>query len=545
MRDRPYCSHLSFLYDTCMFLTSRDLVYNLQLACFREARSATRPRFYIVMKLQERLRHKHKTAKHEVAKLKHKIAKCELLAKLQSEFAKRRACIARKIMTRRRAAARPDKKRDILSGLEPDILARIGALAVDNDLPSIFRASAVCKSMRAALSPLCKTIEAKERPHIEQRRLNRELAAELAAAREAAAAARAAKAMKPAPTAQSQIAERARDPRLCLQYSKEIDIHLRELELEHRASPYFMHVCEAFATRTPDPDHCRCLAPSPSHRPPSPHSLSGLPPLCLAPPSLPMCLSQSQRDINAKMRGILIDWLAELNVEVTFQDETLYLAVNYIDRFLSHVPVCRSKLQLVGVACFFIAAKYEETDPWCVDELVVCCDNTYKREEILRMERTVLNRLNFELSVATTKCFINRFHASFHAGEQLCDSMTEMLCKYLCELTLQEYAFLKYRPSEIAAAGLLLALHTMTMHTARRITRSGLTRSGSSPASLWTPLLEQASGYGADELADCVAKMHTVYRKAETSDLQAVREKYAREKFLSVAMLTPPDTPPG
>ena len=36
-------------------------------------------------------------------------------------------------------------------------------------------------------------------------------------------------------------------------------------------------------------------------------------------------------------------------------DETLYLAVNYIDRFLSQMAVLRGKLQLVGTAAMLIA----------------------------------------------------------------------------------------------------------------------------------------------------------------------------------------------
>ena len=59
------------------------------------------------------------------------------------------------------------------------------------------------------------------------------------------------------------------------------------------------------------------------------------------------------------MRGILIDWLVEVAEEYRLEAETLYLAVNYIDRFLSHVPVNRSKLQLVGVTCMLVASKYE------------------------------------------------------------------------------------------------------------------------------------------------------------------------------------------
>ena len=63
------------------------------------------------------------------------------------------------------------------------------------------------------------------------------------------------------------------------------------------------------------------------------------------------------------MRSILIDWLVEVAEEYRLVPETLYLAVNYIDRFLAHVPVNRSKLQLVGVTCMLIASKYEEIHP--------------------------------------------------------------------------------------------------------------------------------------------------------------------------------------
>lgn len=123
------------------------------------------------------------------------------------------------------------------------------------------------------------------------------------------------------------------------------------------------------------------------------------------------------------MRSILVDWLVEVAEEYRLVPETLYLAVNYIDRFLAHVPVNRSKLQLVGVTCMLIASKYEEIHPpvrrvslalvdsvficlhlaQAVDEFVYISDNTYKREEILHMEGMILNRLKFDLSVATTR----------------------------------------------------------------------------------------------------------------------------------------------
>jgi cyclin A len=65
---------------------------------------------------------------------------------------------------------------------------------------------------------------------------------------------------------------------------------------------------------------------------------------------------RKQPDITYAMRSILVDWLVEVAEEYRLQTETLYLAVSYIDRFLSFMSVVRAKLQLVGTAAMFIAA---------------------------------------------------------------------------------------------------------------------------------------------------------------------------------------------
>ena len=65
---------------------------------------------------------------------------------------------------------------------------------------------------------------------------------------------------------------------------------------------------------------------------------------------------RKQPDITTSMRNILVDWLVEVAEEYKLHRETLCLAVNYIDRFLSHMSVLRGKLQLVGAASMFLAA---------------------------------------------------------------------------------------------------------------------------------------------------------------------------------------------
>lgn len=72
----------------------------------------------------------------------------------------------------------------------------------------------------------------------------------------------------------------------------------------------------------------------------------------------------------------------EVTEEYRLVPETLYLTVSYIDRYLSSKEINRDKLQLLGIACLLIAAKYEEICPPQVEELCYITDNTYIKDEV-------------------------------------------------------------------------------------------------------------------------------------------------------------------
>lgn len=55
------------------------------------------------------------------------------------------------------------------------------------------------------------------------------------------------------------------------------------------------------------------------------------------------------------MRAIIVDWIIEVAIEYKLGSETCFLSVNYLDRFLSKKSVEKYNLQLVAVACIFIA----------------------------------------------------------------------------------------------------------------------------------------------------------------------------------------------
>jgi len=69
-------------------------------------------------------------------------------------------------------------------------------------------------------------------------------------------------------------------------------------------------------------------------------------------------------------------------------EETLYLTVNLIDRFLERQTVSRKKLQLVGVTAMLLACKYEEISVPVVEDFIVISDRAYTRTEVLDMVTT-------------------------------------------------------------------------------------------------------------------------------------------------------------
>ncbi|KAK1927007.1 putative cyclin-dependent protein kinase regulator [Papiliotrema laurentii] len=160
-----------------------------------------------------------------------------------------------------------------------------------------------------------------------------------------------------------------------------------------------------------------------------------------------------QTEIEWTMRTTLIDWLLQVHLRYHMLPETLWIAVNIVDRFLSVRVVSLVKLQLVGVTAMFIAAKYEEILAPSVDEFVFMTENGYTKEEILKGERIILQTLDFTIS---SYCSPYSWVRKISKADDY-DIQTRTLSKFLMEVTLLDHRFLRCKASMIAAIGMYLA----------------------------------------------------------------------------------------
>lgn len=108
---------------------------------------------------------------------------------------------------------------------------------------------------------------------------------------------------------------------------------------------------------------------------------------------------ERQKEINSKMREILIDWLVDIHFQFKMKSRTLYLAVYLIDTYLSYKQIQRKNYQLLGIGAFLISCKEEEMKPPSMEDLIYLTDFAYTKESLFEMEIDILKTVDFNLII--------------------------------------------------------------------------------------------------------------------------------------------------
>jgi len=224
---------------------------------------------------------------------------------------------------------------------------------------------------------------------------------------------------------------------------------------------------------------------------------------------------------NEKMRSVLIDWLVEVQIQFKLLQETLFLTVNTIDRFMAveGKSIPRSNLQLVGVSAMFLVSKIEEIYAPSISDFVYITDNAYSETEIRQMELRIIRALNFDLCQPISLNFLRRYSK---AGEV--DVQQHSLAKFSLEVCLLDCGLVGVPGSLLASASLCLSL--LLLDGANTLD------------TVWTDTLAFYSGYSRDAVLELVPKIASnMANLMKSNKLLAVKNKYKSTKFLKVAEL--------
>lgn len=219
----------------------------------------------------------------------------------------------------------------------------------------------------------------------------------------------------------------------------------------------------------------------------------------------------NQSDINHRMRAILIDWLIDVHLKYKLVPQTMYIAVNLIDRYLEKNETNRAKLQLVGVTAMFIACKYEEIYPPDLKDFVYITDGAYVKQDVLDMEYKMLKSLEFNITFPTQWSIFEIYKKKLDL-----DDKTFKLAWFLMELCLIDYKILKFKMSYIAASAILIAIKTL-----------GIYRNDFS----------SVIGIEENQLEECCKEIYNYYVYNSTHNLQAIRKKFAMTRYNEVSKI--------
>jgi len=199
-----------------------------------------------------------------------------------------------------------------------------------------------------------------------------------------------------------------------------------------------------------------------------------------------------QIKLKPHMRKIVTDWMLEVCEDHQCQPEVFYLSINYLDRFLSKVNIQKNQFQLVASVCVFIASKFSEVIPISSEKLCCYTDNAFSFEEIRDWELTVLNVLNWELSVVTSQSFLEHFINGLSLDKSFNLQSVRRHAETLTTIAATEYKFLKLKPSIVAAACLSAACSGLSndQEKAASLLRSLSDRIEASPQTILTTLIQ-------------------------------------------------------
>ncbi|KAK9387247.1 cyclin-like protein [Lipomyces mesembrius] len=235
-----------------------------------------------------------------------------------------------------------------------------------------------------------------------------------------------------------------------------------------------------------------------------------------------------QPELEWHMRPYLLDFLVESHLSLRLQPQTLFLAVNLIDRYCSRRVVFKKHYQLVGCAALWIAAKYEDKKdrvPTVRELKVMCCD-AYEEDMFVQMEGHVLSTLEWTIGHPTVDTFLRQILRCN------CYPSLEHLALYLCEISLFHKSFLGFTPSVIASAAHIVAQHIL-------MNRTGVFTHVSSPdVAHYVSLLSQYILHPPSQ------SLQKKYSSSSVSQVALILQDFVVRQQHSISTL-PPTPPPS
>ena len=231
---------------------------------------------------------------------------------------------------------------------------------------------------------------------------------------------------------------------------------------------------------------------------------------------------KNQNKISFQQRIDCIIFMNQINHFFSSLQETHFLCINILDRFICNYPNIDIKdLNSICCSTMLIANKFEEVYIPLLSDFTKVTNSEVKEEEILKWEYKILTSLNFEILTVSPIFFLERTH--FFSQDD--NKEVFYLSELLLEILFYDVNFMKFKISLRANSVYFIS---------RKIIYNN---------DIWNNKLKLFSGYNEKDLKDCVKEGLSFIKKfVKNKIIKKFKDdylffKYDSKKYFSVSNL--------
>ena len=224
---------------------------------------------------------------------------------------------------------------------------------------------------------------------------------------------------------------------------------------------------------------------------------------------------QDSSEINEKHRAVVIEWLSYIIHYFSQSNETLFMCINIMDRYISKKKITLNNYQLMAISSYLIASKYEDTNSPSVDDLIYISKNKYTHNNIIEMEIDILSTLNFDIFSVSSY----QFFSFFYLVSNLNNKILFCLGHLILELCLLNIDLMSYDSSQLAIGSLIIAKKSLEI-------KDGLSN------------IKLFYNYNENDIKEIQKKIVLFLNKIVYSNNNClILEKFEKKKYLSVSYI--------
>ena len=235
--------------------------------------------------------------------------------------------------------------------------------------------------------------------------------------------------------------------------------------------------------------------------------------------------SSNNTELTEEIRVVSINWLIMIIYKIfKFKENTLFLTVQIIDRFLSKKMLSVEKTELLILCSLILCSKHEEIDYVNMVESLQLSSYKFTKEEIINMQYEILNELNFELIIPTMNDYFSIFSSILNLNDI---DINKGL--FLLNIILVDYHIIKYPNFLISLAAVKLIYKKSINYLIKKL-RYFFTKNKQD--NFLTMVKEETI---LDKVCKKIKKMYKSYLNEKYKNIE---EKFSDEKYKSVANLS-------